>query len=146
MFFRGVRTPPPPLSLQITHIWASTKSFQGLIGWMAVEPNHYYPMNCFAMWCLKTLSIRIWVLYNHTFEMRLRTQINKFWVLSIRKQAHRSCYLGGSGLDSPPLCYCKSLVDWPPLSPLVLKNHFLTTHPPLILWTSPWQQTLFTIF
>ena len=78
----------------LTNIWACTKLFMGISCWMTVELEHYYPNNFSAMWCWKTLSFRIWVLYNQSFKIRHRPQISKLWVITVPNQSHNEapCY------------------------------------------------------
>ena len=51
-----------------TQIRAFTNLFMGLIDWMVVELNHYYPMDFCAMWCWKIFSFRILTLHRKTFK------------------------------------------------------------------------------
>ena len=78
----------PIISSVKTQSLASTKLLMGLVDWMVVAINHYNLMGCSAMWCWKIISFRIWILYNHSFQMRQRTPLSKFWAVSVPKQSH----------------------------------------------------------
>ena len=69
----------PLISSVKTHILASTKLFMGLDDWMVVAINHHNPMDCSAMWCWNILSFRIWILYNHSFQMDTEPNYQNFW-------------------------------------------------------------------
>ena len=78
----------PIISPVKTHILASTNLFMGLVDLMVVARNHYNAMDCCAMWCWNIGSFSIWILFNHSFQVRRRTQLSKYWVVSVPKQSH----------------------------------------------------------